>query len=378
MVTVSEGYPSNVDPNARVQVHTLMRAFDRQGVTPLVVAPEKRMNLIRRRKSLGHPRKRDEYESISVVRPRYTSFSSRMLPLLGSTYRWTASSFSRAVFNARSAIEFNPALIYGHFLMSGGIGALRLAEEFDSRAVVALGEGSFSRYEVHFGVDTLRGLLARFWKVVSVSESIRDRCVERYRVDAQRVEVFPNAVDDCQFYPRPKVEMRRKLGLPEDMVIIGFVGAFDENKGPHRILKAIENRPDIGAVFLGSGPLTLRGPQVLAERRIPHREVADWLSAVDIYVQPVLMEASSNSMREAAACGLPIVSSDIATNREFLDPSYAVLIDPGDIDQLRHEIERLADNPELRDSMRAAALTKSQQSNITVRAARILEWLELV
>ena len=261
--------------------------------------------------------------------------------------------------------------------MPGGDSALSLAESFESKAVVALGEGSFDRYVSHFGFDKIQNLFTRFWKIVSVSEDIRERCIDQFGVDPDRISVFPNAPDHTRFYPRPRIEMRRKLELPEDKIIIGFVGFFDENKGPDRILKAIESRPDICAVFMGSGSIPLNGPQVLAARRIPHDELADWLSAVDFYVQPVKTEASSNSMREAAACGLPIVSSDIASNREFLDSSYSTLIDPMDIDQLRTEIVKLADDPQLRDNMSKAALAKSRKSDITARASRILEWLEL-
>ena len=354
-----------------------MRAFDRQGISPLVVAPEKRVSLTHNRNPFEIAPKRHEYENIEVIRPRYTPLSAKMLPLLGSTHRWTVNNFSRAVLGARPAIEFNPNLIYGHFLMPGGDSALSLAESFESKAVVALGEGSFDRYVSHFGFDKVQNLFTRFWKIVSVSEDIRERCIDQFGVDPDRISVFPNAPDHTRFYPRPRIEMRRKLKLPEDKIIIGFVGFFDENKGPDRILKAIESRPDICAVFMGSGSIPLNGPQVLAARRIPHGELADWLSAVDFYVQPVKTEASSNSMREAAACGLPIVSSDIASNREFLDSSYSTLIDPMDIDQLRTEIVKLADDPQLRDNMSKAALAKSRKSDITARASQILEWLEL-
>jgi glycosyltransferase involved in cell wall biosynthesis len=355
-----------------------MRAFDQLGVTPLVISPEKRISLTQDRNPLKQPPSQDQYEDIPIIRPRYMPLSSKMLPLVGSTFRWTLMNFSHAVLKAKSSIGFNPTLTYGHFLMPGGVGALRLAKEFDSKAVVALGEGSFSRYETHFGVDNLRSLFAKFWRIVSVSQATRDLCVDRYGVDAGRIEVFPNAVNENRFYPRPKTEMRRKLGLPENGLIIAFVGFFDENKGPHRILKAIENRPDIRGVFLGSGPVKLDGPQVLTARRVAQDEVPMWLSAADMYVQPVIMEASSNSMREAAACGLPVITSDIATNREFLDESHASLVDPLDIGQLRTEIERLADSPDLRNSMSKAALAKAQNSNITTRASRILEWLELI
>lgn len=378
IVTVCEGYPSDVDPNVRIQVHNLMRAFQTLGVTPLVVAPEKRASFTQWRNPFVQPSRRDNYENISVIRPRYMSFSSRKMPLLGSTYRWTVRSFTRSVSSAKSDIDFSPKLIYGHFLLSGGTGALSLADQFNSKAVVALGESSFSRYESHFGVDALRRLLAKFWKIVAVSENIKRRCVDRYSVDVNQIETFSNAPDTSRFFPRPKAGMRRKLGLPSDRIIVGFVGAFNENKGPQRILKAIEPRPDIGAVFIGSGPLNIRGPQVLAARPVPHNAIPDWLSAVDIYVQPVFAEGSSNSMLEAVACGLPIISSDIAANREILDSSHASLVNPANIDQLRTEIERLADDPELRASMSEAALAKARRSNINTRASQILEWLELV
>lgn len=377
MVTVSDGYPSDIDPNARIQVHTLMRAFDGLGVKPLVVAPEKRLSLTRIYTSLRRPPRRGKYEGIAVVRPRYIPFSSKMAPVLGSTYRWTVESFRRAVSKARAEIDSNPELVYGHFLMPGGVGAWDLAESFNAKAVVALGESSFDRYESHFGLDAVKKVLSRFWRIVAVSETIRQRCIGRYAVEGNRIKSFPNEVDKNRFYPKPKDQMRRKLGLPPDRVIVVFVGAFDENKGPHRILQAIQGRPDIGAVFLGSGPLKLRGQQVLAAHPAPHEQVPEWLSAADVYVQPVLNEGSSNSMKEASACGLPVITSDIPANREILDESHASLIDPANIDQLRREIERVADDPELRRSMGDAALIESKRSNITHRASRILEWLEL-
>jgi glycosyltransferase involved in cell wall biosynthesis len=219
--------------------------------------------------------------------------------------------------------------------------------------------------------------LARFSGIITVSEAIKEKCVQRFGIPETRVAVFPNAAGP-QFYPRPKNEMRRKLGLQVDRPIVAFVGHFDENKGPHRVLRAIQSRSDIGAIFLGSGKLRPTGPQVLFSGSVPPKQVPEWLNAADLFVQPVFVEASSNSMREALACALPIVASDIPTNREFLDPSVATLVDPADIDQIRAAIEDLIDHPEKRNAMGAAALERAKSSRSRDRAQGILDLLEEV
>ena len=143
-------------------------------------------------------------------------------------------------------------------------------------------------------------------------------------------------------------------------------------------MEAIRERPEIAAFFLGSGDLTPTGPQVLYAGLMPHAQIPEWLSAADVFVQPVFIEASSNSMKEAMACGLPIVSSDIVTNREFLDESMATLVDPSDIRQIRDAIADLIDDPGKRDSMGRSALEASDQFRSVDRARKMLRWFDQI
>ena len=376
-MAVSDGYPSDADPSLKVFLHVLIRDFRDLGLEATVVAPQKLFSLAERRIPLKLPPRDAAYDAIRVLRPRYASFSSKRLPLWGSTYRWTIRSFVGAVLRAYGSIPAAPRLCYGHFLLTGGLGALRLAERFDVPAVVALGESSFDAYESHFGLETVTNLLARFHKIIPVSYEIEYRCLMRYRVARSKIRVFPNAADKSLFYPRDKEKMRKKLGLPLACPIIIFVGRFTDNKGSSRVMQAIRSRRDIRAVFLGSGPMHPKGPQVLAAKRVPHDRVPEWLAAADVYVQPVFSEGSSNSMKEAMACGLPIVSSDIAANREFLDPSMSILVNPGSVDEIRDAILRLVDDPQMRSSMGASALKHAQSFSARDRARGILSWLEL-
>ena len=121
--------------------------------------------------------------------------------------------------------------------------------------------------------------------------------------------------------------------------------------------------------------MKLTGPQVLFTGAVPHDRVPEWLSASDMLVHPVLEEGSSNVLRESLACGVPVITSDIPVNHEFLDDSVSVLVNPIDIDQLRATIEALIDDPDRRRAMGQAALGKAKQWSSADRARKILEWI---
>ena len=352
-----------------------MRVMRSLGASPMVLAPEKRFPIPRWGRCARGAPAYEERDGVSIYHPRYLSFSNKKLPLAASTFRWTVSSFVKAVLRQARLLPTRPDICYGHFLYPSGLAASILGEHLGIPAVVALGESSFDHYEAHFGVDRVRADLARFARVVAVSEGIKERCSRRYGLPEDRIGVFPNAVDDGVFYPRPRDEMRRRYGLPVDRPIVSFVGHLVERKGPLRVVEAIRERPDIGAAFLGSGPQIPTGPQVLFQGAVPHQQVPELLSAADIFVLPTLAEGSPNAVLEAMACGLPVVSSDRPFNREILDESVAVLVDPMDTQELGKAICALVDNPDRRRLLGSAALQRAQAYTAVDRARQILHWL---
>ena len=150
-------------------------------------------------------------------------------------------------------------LCLGHFLYPYGLAAAQIAKQLNVPAVASLGESRMDRYELVFDRDQIRRLLRQFSGVITHSNRIRDFCVRNYGLSPGRIQVIRNGVDTEKFSVRDKESERRLVGLPLDRFILSFVGGFFEWKGPLRVLQAIEAHPDIGAVFLGSGP---RGPPV--------------------------------------------------------------------------------------------------------------------
>ena len=375
-LVVTSNYPSAHHPDWGTFVAGLVRSWTRTGASATVLAPHPAWSPSTRRLVLHQPDEAGPGEP-TVLRPSFLPFSNRRIGPL-RTMHWTLRSFESAAVRAANALPEPPSLVYSHFLFPAGPTALRLARRFGVPAVVALGESGFTLYERTISRDRIVATMRGFDAAVSVSRFNRDWCAEHYGFDVQRIRVEPNATDTDLFHPRDRARMRRELGLPLDRVIVGFSGALGERKGPLRLLEAIRGLPEVAAVFLGDGPHRPQGEQVLAVRKVVHSEVARWLAAVDLYVLPTLEEGSPNSVIEAMACGLPIISSDLPSLHETTDSSCAVLVDPLDVQALRAEIQALARDPERRARMGEAARRRACRSSLAARAERIRGFLEEV
>jgi glycosyltransferase involved in cell wall biosynthesis len=169
--------------------------------------------------------------------------------------------------------------------------------------------------------------------------------------------------------------MRKKYGLPEAAFIPALVGRNNHNKGALRLHSALDGLPGVKAMFIGEGMGGLAGDQVAMTGQAEHDLLPEYLSCADVFVLPSLREGCNNAIQEALACGLPVVSSDRAFNREILRPEFAVLIDPLDVTAIRVMVRRLKDDSALRAGMSRAALEFTRTHNLANRAKGIIHWM---
>jgi glycosyltransferase involved in cell wall biosynthesis len=367
-------YATDARPSHQPFVRALLMELAAQGVEITVVAPETLWGVAKASSGNRLAPVSEVRDGISIHRPRYLGYSAIRLPVLGSTRRLSDWAYRRAALGAALALGPRFDLCYGHFLYPHGAAALEIGRRLGIPSIVALGESSFARYEAGYDVATISRLLRRFDGIVANSPELQERCLRLYDVPKHSVRLLPNGVDRSLFHARERREARRQCGLPLDRPIVISVGQFNERKGPERILEAIRSRPEIGAVFLGKGPLAPEGPQVLHRGEVTHAEVATWLCAADIFVLPTLNEGCSNAILEAFSCGLPVVTSDLPFNRAIADEDCALLVDPNDPADIGRAIARLVDEPELRSRMAASSLRHSQAFQLGDRAARMIEF----
>jgi glycosyltransferase involved in cell wall biosynthesis len=177
--------------------------------------------------------------------------------------------------------------------------------------------------------------LRRASRVFAVSERLC-RFAVALGATPDRVRTIPNGVDGTVFYPRNRIECRRKLGLPLDGQVIVSAGALVERKGHHRIIEAVRMLSAEGfpaLLVIAGGP----GPEGQFEAKLRHLVSALGLTAVVRFLGPVSPEtlaevmsaanvfclASTNEgwpnvVHEALACGIPVVATDVGAVPEML------------------------------------------------------------
>jgi glycosyltransferase involved in cell wall biosynthesis len=260
-------------------------------------------------------------------------------------------------------------------------------------------------FELHALGPRLRasGLLARATRVVALTGATRQQVIDT-GVPPARVMVAPDAVDLARFdVPMERAECRRRVGLPPDRPVIGYVGRFETmgmDKGIPTLIRAL---PAIGTAARDRRPLLLcvGGPldrvsgylavarqhgvsadDVRFVDRVPPVEVPYWMKACDAGTIPFdwtdhfAHHASPLKMFEYMAAGVPIVASDLPALREVLrHDENALLVPPGDAAGLARALTDVLADPALAGRLARQARQDVARHTWQERARRILEGL---
>lgn len=209
----------------------------------------------------------------------------------------------------------------------------------------------------------------RSWKASLLLE--RRRYLEEYELadllvvlsekaaDTFRVQGFP---DEKLFYlPRGVDVARFRPGRRPPIFRAVFSGALIERKGVHHLLEAWHrlNLKDaelwlVGAVHPETKPHLKRFWRDNIRVVGFTRDVENYLAQGTIHVFPSQCEGSAKVTYEAAACGLPQITTreagDVVTHGV-----EGLIITPGNITQLADAIRYMYDNPDVVEEMGAAA-----------------------
>jgi teichuronic acid biosynthesis glycosyltransferase TuaC len=368
------GYPTKNDPQFTF-VAELIHAIADCGINCTVFATQSITHSFLRKKK---PRpvswfdKTQNGNKISIYQPKVISFSN--LNVLG----WSISAYisKYAILKAFQKISPDADILYAHFWNSGVV-AGEIADKHEIPFVVATGESKIwvtKQYPDYF----IKKCMNKLSGVISVStKNLRESWDLGLGNTVQSI-ILPNAINVSKFIRHDKQEMRKKLNFPQNAFIISFTGAFIERKGPLRLQEAVRRigDPAVKVIYIGDGPQKPQGEDVLFSGRLPHERVVEYLCSSDIFVLPTLAEGCSNAIVEALACGLPVVSSDLAFNHDILDETSSILIDPLSIKGLHHAITQLYIDEQLRKRLSNGAEQCRNSLDISQRAASVLQFIE--
>ena len=70
-----------------------------------------------------------------------------------------------------------------------------------------------------------------------------------------------------------------------------------------------------------------------------------------------------------------VLYHDLPFNREIIDSSCGLLVDPRDIGELAHAISSLVDDESKRTILSSKALDRSKAFDLSVRVKNLVDWL---
>ena len=210
--------------------------------------------------------------------------------------------------------QVSPALLH---VMYGGVMADRVTRWNSHCPTIVsfhgsdlLGEnfsGRWRKWISHYGVRCSRRAAGRAQGVIAVSQRLKQALPAG--LDESRVRVIPCGIDPERFKPMDQRACQRQLGWHER----SFHVLFPSNSGDS------VKRPALAAAAVAA----LRAGGVPAElhymRGVPNTEVPFWMNASDALLLTSAHEGSPTVVKEALACGLPVVSVDVGDVAERVE-----------------------------------------------------------
>ena len=209
--------------------------------------------------------------------------------------------------------------------------------------------------------------------VLCNSHSLRCQFVGLGLARAAKVQVLgdgsSNGVDVEHFMPGPS-QLRSACSIPADAPVIGFVGRLTRDKGIPELIAAFDRI----LLRIPTARLLLVGwyddsddalsphwhariethPQIV--RTGFARDTAPWYRVMDLMVLPTWREGFPNAVLEAAASGVPVITTHATGARDAILPEITgLLVPPGDPEAIANATAKLLADPERRRRMGATA-----------------------
>jgi glycosyltransferase involved in cell wall biosynthesis len=209
--------------------------------------------------------------------------------------------------------------------------------------------------------------------VLCNSQSLRSKAISLGLAPGRKLHLLgagsSNGVDVERFSPGPST-MRPGLGLTPDDLVIGFVGRLTRDKGlpelveAFEIIESIEPRARLLLVGWFDVAEDSLGPDLRDRiRRHPRirltgfvNDTADFYRAMDLMVLPTWREGFPNSVLEAAATGIPVITTHSTGSRDSVVPEVTgLLLPPGHPEAIVEAALKLLKHTERRRRMGQAA-----------------------
>lgn len=203
-------------------------------------------------------------------------------------------------------------------------------------------------------------LLKRADHVISVSPQLA-ATMRKVRSGRGGVSLVLNAVDEDSIRGRGEayaIRQRCSNNNP-DCLVIGSFGRLSPEKGHETLLRAsadLLRDKNASLILVGDGQERKKLEELAASLGVAgqvffegqHQNMADYYSAIDLFVLPSLSEGLPFVVLEAMAMAKPVLATRVGAMEEVIEEGKnGWLVTPGDIDTLAGKLTDLASNRDL-------------------------------
>ncbi|MFS0489345.1 glycosyltransferase family 4 protein [Leadbetterella byssophila] len=235
-------------------------------------------------------------------------------------------------------------------------------------------------------VDSLFASAGIYTDITAVSKSTKESFKYYPRNIYDSILVVNNGLPRT-FNKISQDEARGVFGLPKEVKILGTIGRLSPQKNHKFLIEMAKKLPDnIILVIAGDGELkeetkSIIGKYGLKERvillgEISYEKIPTYLKCLDIFLMPSLFEGLSNALIEAMAAGIPVIASNIDSQKDVIISNdgieCGILLDIDDHIPWITAIQNLVDNKEKMEFYKEVALLRVRDFTVEKMAQDFL------
>ena len=227
--------------------------------------------------------------------------------------------------------------------------------EFDVPYVITLHGTEYHAFKDYkdYQEDVLRGLHGAEI-VVALTEDERNRAIETYGLDPQKITIITSGTDINMFKPLKvdKAGLLRSYSIEVvDRPVVFFGGRLTVQKGVDTLLRAastyskIDGRPI--TLIAGDGNIRNDLEQLAEELKLDsvyflgarsHEQMVKLFNIANVAAMPSIFEAFGLVSLEALACGTPVIAGNVGGFSQIVNNEIGYLMEPGDYKTLAEKI----------------------------------------
>ena len=268
--------------------------------------------------------------------------------------------------------EKNPGILHAHWILPNGFIAGKVSRATGIPLIIQLhGSDVFTAEKNALFRSMARSAASQARYIVSPSPDLTER-LSAIGIDRTKIGLVPNTVEadfgSC-ITGEDTAELRKKLKIPEEHIVVLAMGRMVHVKGFNYLLEAFQRVageiPGVTLVLAGDGILfdDMRklaerlgiGGRVIMPGAVMRESVPVYFKMADIFVIPSVRHESGAVdglpvvVPEAMAAGLPVVGSDLSGIPVLVKSGKnGILVKERDVDGLAEAILKLISDPETR------------------------------